>query len=250
VRDEAVSKQWLESMTKVTRYTLKNVPEGQEPIVFDSPESARHYLTVHHRAALVQAVSHLRFPGALAATLPENSFIRQAVIDYRDRQLHFPLDTANHLRGRLRRAQFCIYKRGSKGATLVCGTKRKLRMPGQTFNDSINGLINFLEHNEGCKNEHLLTQYLGIHEPAAGEDGVKPEIPDADKARAADCLRDLHWLVAEGYVVQFSDGRLLCPPPLVQNAPRSADQEVVEDHGDETPVEGGFGDVPEEGSEG
>ncbi len=60
-------------------------------------------------------------------------------------QRRFPLDTANGLRGRLRRESFTIFKKGSKGISYVCAVKRKFRIPGQVFAESIGTLIAFIE---------------------------------------------------------------------------------------------------------
>ena len=45
--------------------------------------------------------------------LPHNR-IRRSIESVLESQNKFPLDFANHLRGRLRRANFTIYKRGGK----------------------------------------------------------------------------------------------------------------------------------------
>ena len=84
-----------------------------------------------------------------------------------ERQRRFPLDTANALRGRLRREGFTIFKKGSKGVSYVCSVKRKFRVPGQTFADTIGGLISFIETHAMIKASELPAKFLGIQPPVA-----------------------------------------------------------------------------------
>src|SRR5690606_38467662 len=111
---------------------------------FDSLTEARIYLKTHARDKAVRTYEHGRFHGRNIAQLPDSE-IKRAVVGAVERQRHFPLDTANALRGRLRREGFTIFKKGSKGVSYVCAVKRKFRVPGQTFADSIYQLITFIE---------------------------------------------------------------------------------------------------------
>src|SRR5262249_58849692 len=110
---------------------------------------------------IVRAVEHARFHGKVAETMPQGE-IRRAIEGALERQRKFPLDTANALRGRLRREHFTIFKKGSKGVSYVCAVKRKFRVPGQTFADSIGALIAFIEANPMVRASELAPKFLGI----------------------------------------------------------------------------------------
>src|SRR5665213_3862809 len=84
-----------------------------------------------------------------------------------ERQLRFPLATANQLRGRLRREHFTIFKKGSKGVSYVCAVKRKFRVPGHAFAENIGTLITFIENNPMVKASGLVEKFLGIAQPLA-----------------------------------------------------------------------------------
>jgi hypothetical protein len=166
IRDPEVVNQWLEKMKKTTRYTWKFTPpaEGAEPLSFDSLDDARAYLLANARDKVVKLVETARFHGKLLDALPQGE-IRRAIEGALERQRRFPLDTANALRGRLRREGFTIFKKGSKGISYVCAVKRKFRVPGQTFSDSIGALIAFIEANPMVKASELPVKFLGIHPP-------------------------------------------------------------------------------------
>ncbi len=263
VRDPEIVNQWLEKMKKTTRYTWKFTPpaEGAEPLSFDSLDDARAYLIANARDKVVKLVETARFHGKLLDALPQGE-IRRSIEGALERQRRFPLDTANALRGRLRREGFTIFKKGSKSISYVCAVKRKFRVPGQTFSDSIGALIAFIEANPMVRASELPVKFLGIQPPpqpaapapAGGQDqSASPAAADAsaalpspsgsvppftgssaaaatelsaeDKGRLHALTGDLHWLVSEGYVTEFIDGRLFAPPPMTEARKQEVEKE-------------------------
>jgi hypothetical protein len=282
IRDPEVVNQWLEKMKKTTRYTWKltaapaksaaaavapaaeadaaaapDAPAAEAapaPVVpsFDSLEDARVFLLTQARDKVVRTTDSARFHGKVAETMPPGE-IRAAIEGALERQRKFPLDTANALRGRLRREHFTIFKKGSKGVSYVCAVKRKFRVPGQTFADSIGALISFIEGHAMIRQSELATKYLGITLPApakpaasapaaadsvpAAEAGAEATPPPAvvapadptltvdERAKLARMQGDLMWLVREGYVTEFIDGRLFAPPPMVEARKKEVEAE-------------------------
>ena len=256
VRDPEAIAQWLEKMKKTTRYTWKQAPavvapvetpvaaEGDttpvtpalEPVpapVFDTVEEARQYLLTQAREKVVRTTDAVRFHGKNMETLPQGE-LRRTLEGALERQRRFPLDTANALRGRLRRESFTIFKKGSKGVSYVCAVKRKFRVPGQTFADSIGALIGFIEAHPMIKASELAEKFLGFAalvvskpvEPVAPVEGVvaEPSPPVASstpltleqQSKLNRLVGDLRWLVSEGYVTEFIDGRIFAPPAVVE----------------------------------
>lgn len=204
-------------------------------ITFDSFEDARAYLLGQAKDKAVRATESVRFHGTLCEQLPPGE-IYNAVEGALERQRRFPLDTANALRGRLRREHFTIFKKGSKGVSYVCAVKRKFRVPGQTFADSIGGLISFIEKNPMVKASALPSKFLGINlpaQPAANATPVATDTPPPietvltidERAKIARLQGDLVWLVREGYVTEFIDGRLFAPPPVVEARKKEVEAE-------------------------
>ena len=276
VRDPEVVNQWLAKMKKVTRFTWKAggkataampAPEvaaatatpdtdaaASEPTTeaapsaapapeapaaggpsFDTLEDARMYLLSQARDKVVRTTETARFHGKTAEQLAPGE-IRRAVEGALDRQRRFPLDTANALRGRLRREHFTIFKKGSKGVSYVCAVKRKFRVPGQTFSDSIGALISYIETNPMIRASELPSKFLGIAAPAAVEGNAEaapnpaaepasaePALTIDERARISRMQGDLVWLVREGYVTEFIDGRLFAPPAMVEARKREVE---------------------------
>jgi hypothetical protein len=218
IRDPEVVNQWLEKMKKVTRFTWKaSVAEGQTALTFDSLEEARTHLLTHARDSVVKPVDNARFHGKELDTMPRGEIL-MAIEGAYERQLRFPLDTANQLRGRLRREHFTIFKKGSKGVSYVCAVKRKFRVPGQVFAESIGNLISFIEEHALVKASELASKMLGADASAT------PEL----KEKIARMQSDLIWLVREGYVTEFIDGGLYAAPAMVEARKKEVESEEVD----------------------
>jgi len=251
VREPEAIAQWLEKMKKTTRYTWKlsaaaaapapvaavepvegevapeaaPTPEAAPSVSFDSIEEARAYLLANAKDKVVRTVESVRFSGKNLETLPQGE-LRRTIEGALERQRRFPLDTANALRGRLRREGFTIFKKGSKGISYVCAVKRKFRIPNQTFSDSIGALITFIEKNPMIKASDLADKFLGFSapaKPAAPAEGAEaaavtaPTLSPEQTAKLNRLNGDLRWLVSEGYVTEFIDGRLFAPAPVVES---------------------------------
>lgn len=213
-------------------------PEAVVQPSFDSLEEARTHLLTTAKEKVVRAVENVRFHGKLIEKLPPGE-IKRAVEGHVERQRRFPLDTANALRGRLRREGFTIFKKGSRGVSYVCAVKRRFRVPGQVFSETIGALIEFIEKNPMIHVKDLPAKFLGLDlsaviaapaAPAPEGTSTPSQAPFAALApEQAEKLRkmtnDLRWLVMEGYVTEFSDGKLFAPPPMAPQAAKKAGDE-------------------------
>ena len=232
VKEPEAIAQWTERMKKVTRYVWKEAADAATAPTFDTIEEARTYLLANARDKVVRSVESARFHGKIADQLPEGE-IRAAAEGQIDRQRRFPLDTANALRGRLRREGFTIFKRGSKGVSYVCSVKRKFRLPGQVFSVSITALIDFIEKHPLVSVKELPAKHLGITQPEAAavadsaaapvESAPSSTLAPEDDAKLKRLWMDLRWLVTEGYVTEYSDGKLFAPPPMTAQQQKSED---------------------------
>ncbi len=302
VKDQEQIDAWVESMKEGSRYTLKDRQEG-EPESFESLESARFFLLSNRKDKIVGSSDTVRFAGRDIERLPGGD-IRRSVEAHIEQQRHFPLDSANNIRGRLRRHKFTVYKKGSKGVSYVCAVKRKFRDSQTTFTNSIQAVMEFIESHPNISASKLPKEYIGIdtekqnpeklkvteEDVAAaaalkaeqvesspvveGEDSsdqtvtvapvdevaveavVPPENAEAstdatpvielseDEQKTLNQLMiDLRWLIVEGYVTEYGDGKLFAPPPMpdakkeVKKKEKSAEPEASEKVAVETPSE-------------
>ena len=267
---------WLESMKKGARYTVKDQQEDESESL-ETLEAVRHFLLQHRKDKIVGTGESIRFAGRDIERLPKGD-IRRSVEAYVESQKHFPLDSANNIRGRLRRHKFAVYKKGSKGVSFVCAVKRKFRDSKTVFTESIGDLIDFIEKHPELPASNLPYEYAGIDtekqkpealkmteaeveaaakakaeaaeveaktaaevdstdgetveapEKASGVDEAaatiaeevtasteaqpKVKLSEEDQKKLRQLMLDLRWLITEGYVTEYGDGRLFAPPPM------------------------------------
>ena len=264
VKEQESIDAWVESMKKGARYTLKERQDG-EPESFESLEAVRLFLLQHRKDKIVGSGETIRFAGRDIARLPKGA-IRRSVESYIEQQIHFPLDSANNIRGRLRRHKFAVYKKGSKGVSFVCAVKRKFRDSKTVFTPSIQGLIEFIEQHPNTPASKLPKLYINIDtekqqpaklemteaeiaaaaaaeaaaiaeasEAASIEAAAVAPAPDAAASTEAtpklelsedeqkqlnQLMLDLRWLIVEGYVTEYGDGRLFAAPPMPEAKPK------------------------------
>jgi hypothetical protein len=229
--------------------TLKNSEESK--VSFQSREDAKRYLVLHHKKEIVHSAENIRFPAHLIEKLPKGS-IRKNIQYAIEGQKKFPLDTANNIRGRLRRHKFTIYKKGSKGISYVCSVKRKFRDSSTVFTDTITALIEFIEKNQEISVADLPYKYLDLAKPkssalkesnASNKSENSVEEPaqfnieafsGEDKERIKQLFRDLKWLITEGYVTEYSNGRLFVQQILPESSQTSDTKEINQTKKDNT----------------
>jgi hypothetical protein len=222
VSDPEVIQEWLTKMTKQKVYVIKDRQEG-EPESFSSLESAKNFLAKSRSTKIYKRGSRAKINGNHFDLIPEGD-IKKSVKAYLDSQARFPLDTATGLRVRLRKMNFSIFKKSAKNISFVCSVKRKQTLPQSGFAPGIQALIEFIEANPEIKNSDLIEKYLGLTIPVVAEGEEAPAIPEEDQQKLKQLKMDLYWLVSEGYVTEYADGKLVAVKlnPVKESAPVEA----------------------------
>lgn len=245
VRDEALVNQWLEQMKTREVYKLKD-----SDTTFETMDAAFAYISEQKTDELVKVYEQVRMHGIDVAKLPSNSRIRRNIDAAWSKQKQFPIVTANNLRGRLRRAGFTIYKRGSKGFTFVSAVKRKFLLEGENLSETPQKIYDFILANQAIKAAELPYIYLGMNVPSGiatvaplaeehkkeseGGEVSEPipssftaELSEEDSKKLKDVSNELLWLISEGYVVEYADSTLQANPRLPR--PKDKSKQVAVD---------------------
>lgn len=220
VREPEVVAAWVQSLSKQLRYVPKDRKEG-EPEQLESLDAAKAFLTAHRRETALRDLPWVRFPGRLLPEMPAGP-LRDSVLWLIEDQRHFPLATANGIRGRLRKEGFHLYKRGSKGITYVCGVRRKCREQDTTFSEGMTRLLAELDKKPGLNGGQLAARVLG---DSASEEAAKQ------------VANDILFLISQGYVAKLPNGALHAQP-VIRNAAEAkqaaADEQAAEQPGAES----------------
>lgn len=237
--DENTINEWLQSTKQQKHYRIKT-ENGKDEVetIFITIEEAKHYLITNHKDTIVRTSSNFRFSASKLDSLPKSD-LKLTILQTIDAQRRFPLDTANNIRGRLRRHKFTIYKKGSKGISYVCCVKRKFRDDTTVFTDSINDLITFIGKNQHIGIQNLPYKFLSMPKPVIeknsnpenknlSEENIeiseKTSVPknsdsctEEEANKITEVIRNVRWLITEGYVTEYSDGKLWVHPKAETN---------------------------------
>ena len=196
VSDPAVVEEWKEQARSVTTYSTKNI---EPPITFaNAAEAERHFRQIH-LPTLLRSAHELTIDGVLSRRLPDRALGR-AIEDAWSAETRSPSKMMQELAAALRQAGLIIF-RHRRGMLFVSPIRlRTFSHESAGVSASINGILEKVAAVPGIHRKQLAEQLA----PASAEPA------DLEKAKLA-LASDLHWLVSEGYVIEFNDGSLDLP---------------------------------------
>ena len=210
VSDPAVVEQWKEQARNVTTYTSKT---GEPPLTFTSAAEVERHFRQHHLPGLIRSASELTIDGVMSRQLPDRALGR-AIEEAWSSETRSPSKMMQELSARLRQGGLNIF-RHRRGMLFVSPIRaRVFSHESAGVSASINAILETVTSASGI-NRKTLAEHLA---PA----GAEP----ADLARAKLALAsDLHWLVSEGYIIEFNDGSLDLPRTKPPVGPAAKDAE-------------------------
>ena len=248
VKDPEAVKAWIESMSAKTEFECIL---DAEPKTFATRDELEKHFVETHLAQFVTSAHEVRISGTASRQLP-NPALLEAVRLAWQQERKFPLKTANEMRGRLRHEGFHFFK-DPKGITYISRIKTQRFESITHLSEQIQKILVFLREHFGSTRRQLIAHFVPppaaeAPVPAPTVDSAAPPpapTPEADAAAIPApavstpitlstedrVLADLHWLIQDGYVVEFSNGRLWAladkpPQPLPAATPRPAAAET------------------------
>jgi hypothetical protein len=191
VNDPEAVKAWIDSMSVKTEYECLL---DAEPKKFASREELEKHVRDHHLEQLVKNRPEVIINGPTSRKL-EHPGILEAIREAWISERRFPLKTANGMQSRLRHEGFHLFKY-RKGVIYITAVKPKRFDAGQTLTEHVQKIVAFLRVHQNSTRKQLFDSVL----PAP--------TPDAPAADQEQFLADLHWLIQDGYVIEFHDGSL------------------------------------------
>ena len=202
VSDPAVVEEWKEQARNVTTYRAKT---GEPPLTFSSAAEAERHFRQNHLQELLRSANEFTVSGVVSRRLPDRGLGR-AIEDAWSQETRSPSKMMQELAGGLRQAGLNIF-RHRRGMLFVSPIRARVFGHERAgVSASINAILEKLAEAPGINRKLLAEQLM----PAGAE------AAEADKAKMT-LASDLHWLISEGYVIEFNDGSLDLPrtkPPV------------------------------------
>lgn len=253
VKDEAVVKKWVEEQSFRFEYVCLNVQEAKK--LANREEVTAHFREVH-LPTIVRQVDRLQLAEAKMRDVlpgPLQAMVRWTL----EEQRRFPMKVVNTLSQQFasRGLQFYKFPRTSapdqKNVTYVAVARpRYLDLETTSVSDSVRKIVEFVTQHPGTSRRQLIEALaptpavVPVPAPVAAPAEppvVAAPVEGAEVAAAAPApvaaapagptpdqevvIRDLHWLVHEGHVVEFATGELEAarkPLPRPVKAPAPA----------------------------
>ena len=235
VRDEATVKQWVDEQSWKTEYVCLNVPESIKLATRDEVE--KHFREVH-QANILRTVESWRLSGQAAQALPTPA-LRLLLRRAWEEQQRFPLRVVHALSQQFAAHGLQFFKVNKTVTHVSVARPHYLDLGESPVSESIRRIVEFIEATPGCTRKRLLGSLAPAPAPAPLPVVPPPAVapPPAEPASTGDpaaapastpvpvaapegpkepqptpeqtaLISDLHWLIHQGHVIEFANGRL------------------------------------------
>ncbi len=224
VSDEAVVKKWIEERSWKTEYVALNIPE---PIRLDSREAVEKHFRETHKENIIKQVEAHKLTGVAAKNLRSPGLtwlVRQAW----EEQKRFPLQLATVLSQQFAGHGLQFFKVNKTVTHVSVARPHFLDLETMPVSEGVKRIVDFINAFPKTTRRKLM-EALAPAPPAPTVIAVVPEgsAPASQPAPAIEptaeqtaVIADLHWLIHQGHVIEFADGRLETAKKPVPRPPK------------------------------
>ncbi len=226
VKDEAIVKKWVEEQSFKTEYVVLNVPE---PLKLANREEVEKHFRAVHKETIVKPVESHTVGGVPSRNL-RNRELQQLIRYEWEGQKYFPLHLATRLSRQFATHGLQFFKVNKTVTHVSVARPQFLDLETTPVSENIKRIIGHINAHPKCSRRQLIEALAPSPQPTVIE--VKPgEQSSAASAEPTPeqttIISDLHWLVHQGHVIEFADGRLNtakkpAPRPPTQAAPEAS----------------------------
>jgi hypothetical protein len=231
VKDEAVVKKWIEEQSSKVEFSCLNVAE---PLKLPTMEEVETHFRATHKDSIIKPVDTYTVAGLPSRTL-QSSGLQQLIRQEWEHQRHFPLPVATKLSQQLASHGLQFFKVNKTVTHVSVARPQFLDIESTPVSDGIKRIVDYINANAKCTRKKLIEALAPTPKPVAapkveipapavpapaapaaeGEAApapapVKPAPAPAPEATAEQTavMVDLHWLIHQGAVLEFADGRM------------------------------------------
>ena len=241
VKDEAVVKKWIEDQSFKTEYNCLNVPE---PLKLATLEDVEKHFRATHKDSIIKPVETLTVAGLPSRSLRDNGLQRLIRQEW-EQQKFFPLPIATKLSQQFAHYGLQFFKVNKTVTHVSVARPTFLDLETTPVSENIKRILEFINGNAKCTRKKLIEALaptpkvakvtvaeIPVAPVAEGEAAAppakpaEPAAPEATPEQTA-VIVDLHWLIHQGAVLEFADGRMETakkplPKPVKQEKKPSA----------------------------
>jgi hypothetical protein len=227
VSDEAVVKKWVEEKSFKTEYIALNVPE---PLRLDSREAVEKHFRETHKENIIKQVESHTLNGVAARNLRSPGLtwlVRQAW----EEQKRFPLQLATTLSQQFASMGLQFFKVNKTVTHVSVARPHYLDLETTPVSEGVKRIVDFINAHTKTTRRQLMEALAPAPKPApktvieispagiteapapvqqAQAEAAPQAAPAASEPSAEQTavISDLHWLIHQGHVIEFADGKL------------------------------------------
>ncbi|HEY1489614.1 MAG TPA: hypothetical protein VGF90_01130, partial [Verrucomicrobiae bacterium] len=228
VSDEAVVKKWVEEKSFKTDYIALNVPE---PLRLDSRDAVEKHFRETHKENIIKPVEAHTLNGVAARNLRSPGLtwlVRQSW----EEQKRFPLQLATTLSQQFASLGLQFFKVNKTVTHVSVARPHYLDLDTTPVSEGVKRIVDFINAHTKTTRRQLMEALAPAPKPApktvieispAGITEAPAPVQQAQATEAAPqpapaaaepsaeqtaVISDLHWLIHQGHVIEFADGRL------------------------------------------
>jgi hypothetical protein len=233
VSDEAVVKKWIEERSWKTEYVALNIPE---PVRLDSREAVEKHFRETHKENIIKPVESHTLNGGAARNLRSPGLtwlVRQSWED----QKRFPLQLATTLSQQFASQGLQFFKVNKTVTHVSVARPHYLDLETTPVSEGVKRIVDFTNAHTKTTRRKLMEALAPAPAPVpktvidispAGVEAAPQQPPQEVPAPAAAepsaeqtaVISDLHWLIHQGHVIEFADGRLETAKKPVPKPPK------------------------------
>ena len=245
VKDEATVKKWVEEQSWKTEFTCLNVAETKR--LGSREEVEQHFREVHF-ANIIKAIDAHSLSGAAAQQLP-SPLLRQLLRRAWDEQQRFPLKVVTVLSQQLASHGLQFFKVNKSITHVAVARPHFLDLEATPVSEGVKRIVDFISAHSGCTRRQLIETLTPSAPRAVVPRTPEPEVgvvsqPPAEPVASVPVpqtaaspptgdlqeptqeqtavIADLHWLIHQGHVIEFANGRIETAKRPVPKPPRPA----------------------------
>ena len=209
VKDEVVVKKWIEEQSFKTEYAVLNVPE---PLKLASMEEVEKHFRSIHKDNIIKPVESHTLGGVAARSLRCRELAR-AIRFLTEEQQRFPLQIATALSQRFATQGLHFFKVNKTVTHVSVARPLFLDLEATPVSENIKRIVEFINAHPKCTRRKLFEALAPapptLIVPAGATTEAPAAVQPAEPTPEQNAVNgDLHWLIHQGHVIEFADGRL------------------------------------------
>jgi len=230
VSDEAVVKKWVEEKSFKTEYIALNVPE---PLRLESREAVEKHFRETHKENIIKPVESHTLNGVAARNLRSAGLtwlVRQAW----EEQKRFPLQLATTLSQQFASMGLQFFKVNKTVTHVSVARPHYLDLETTPVSEGVKRIVDFINAHTKTTRRQLMEALAPTPKPApktvieispagiteapapiqqaqaeaAPQPAPAAPVASEPSAEQTAVISDLHWLIHQGHVIEFADGKL------------------------------------------